>query len=359
MTQLPLSDDLARQAGEAWLRHDRNQSAAARSLNRARSTFQNQLAAAKRRWPVEFSDTPIKPSSIPGEKPRYRLKADGTIEDVSGRVISPTAPASAPEMPLADRQRIALEDQVKALRAELKAVHRSELSADSIRAEVYGIASAVLTSPDWLVEDRIGGSAPGVPVTIWSDWHWGEVIRPEEVAGVNRFDSDIARARLRRLVERTIDLCFNHMVRPEYPGIVICLGGDMITGEIHQELAESNDQKTLPALLDLLGEITQALTIMADRFGKVFVPCVVGNHGRATLKPRAKGRVHTSYEWHLYNLLERHFRNDDRVTFLIPGETDAHFRVYGHRYMLTHGDALGVKGGMASSARSARLCAAG
>jgi hypothetical protein len=58
-----------------------------------------------------------------------------------------------------------------------------------------------------------------------------------------------------------------------------------------------------------------------------------------------KGRVFTSHEWNIYCSLERHFRRDDRVQFMIPGESDAYFKVSGQRFLLTHGDSLGVKGG--------------
>jgi hypothetical protein len=47
----------------------------------------------------------------------------------------------------------------------------------------------------------------------------------------------------------------------------------------------------------------------------------------------------------LYQHLERHFQNDDRFHFQIPNETDYNFAVQGHRFTLTHGDTLGVKGG--------------
>jgi hypothetical protein len=76
------------------------------------------------------------------------------------------------------------------------------------------------------------------------------------------------------------------------------------------------------------------------------VPCVVGNHGRATLKPRMKSRVHTSFEWLLYVMLERHFQvTDPNVQFFVPNDIDALIKVNDTRYLLTHGDALGVKGG--------------
>ncbi|MCW2242252.1 hypothetical protein [Azospirillum canadense] len=280
-------------------------------------------------------------------KPRVRITAAmqrGLEPLPSAAPTTPAAPEAASE-PLSTRERIAYDDRIRDLERQLRQVLRDDLDAEKVRTAILGLTAGTPVPPAWLVEETHGGSAPGVPVTIWSDWHFGEVVRPVEVGGVNEFNITVARERVRRLVERTIDLCFAHMVRPEYPGIVVCLGGDMISGDIHEELAVSNELLTAPTLIELQGVLIWALERLADRFGRVFVPCVVGNHGRMTHKPRAKGRVHTSFEWLLYCQLERHFANDPRVQFHIPGEADAHFSVYGHRYMLTHGDSMGVKGG--------------
>ena len=238
-----------------------------------------------------------------------------------------------------------LRSEVSALKARLKAAEADRLDEARVRQEVFGLAGKSPVPPDWLTDFDVPGGSSGVPVTLWSDWHWGEKIRSEEIGGLNEFDTEVARARVRRLVDRIINLCFAHMVGTDYPGIVVCLGGDMIGGAIHAELAETNELSTGPAWLDVLEMLIWAIERIADAFGRVFVPCVVGNHGRMTEKPRAKGRVHTSYEWLLYCALERHFANDPRVRFAIPGEADAHFRVFGHRYLLTHGDSLGVRGG--------------
>lgn len=121
----------------------------------------------------------------------------------------------------------------------------------------------------------------------------------------------------------------------------------MLSGDIHEELAESNELAIMPAMMDLVGVLISALSRMADEFGRVFVPVVVGNHGRNTRKPRFKGRVFTNFDWLIGCFLERHFKaiGDDRVRFHIPAESDAYFTVYGHRFLLTHGDCLGVKGG--------------
>lgn len=237
-----------------------------------------------------------------------------------------------------------LRTKVKLLQKEVDSIKRSNDEAADIRREIYGLAKATPEPPNWILKPH-GKGLSGVPVTIWSDWHWGEVVNPAEVGGVNSFNRAIAKQRLKQLVASTIDLAFNHMTHPDYPGIVICLGGDMITGNIHEELRDTNEGYVQQTLLELQEELITALSLMADKFKRVFVPCVVGNHGRMTHKPRMKGRVFESYEWNLYCQLERHFKNDKRIQFLIPEETDAYFTVMGHRFLLTHGDTLGVKGG--------------
>lgn len=236
------------------------------------------------------------------------------------------------------------DEEIKYLRKALKdATHEGD-TAEKIREQIYKLAGIDADPPKWLVK-RDGVKDSGAPVTLWSDWHYGEVVDLEEMSGLNEFGLDIADTRIRRLVEKIVLLAFEHMTSPSYPGIVVCLGGDMISGDIHEELQDTNEDYTLRSMNRLLDMLTWAIEALADNFGHVFVPCVVGNHGRNTRKPRAKGRVFTSLEWNLYVSLARQFRNDDRVAFHIPGEADARFNVMGHRFLLTHGDSLGVRGG--------------
>ena len=233
-----------------------------------------------------------------------------------------------------------LRDEVYELRAQLKASKGDGIDADWVKRKILGISEAAdhAPHPTWLVGPARGKSLPGVPTAFWSDWHWGEVVFPDQVNGVNTFDLKVAQQRARRLVERTIQLLKHHVVNPSYPGIVVCLGGDMVTGDIHEELKETNDVPTLSALLDLFGVLCWAIKTMADEFGRVFLPCVPGNHGRTTRKPQAKNRAFTNYDWLLYQLLAKHFSDDPRVTFFIPDGPDALFQVAGHKYLLTHGD---------------------
>lgn len=234
--------------------------------------------------------------------------------------------------------------RIVALERELRDTRRYNDSVAEARKVLFGLRDAPMSVPDWTVHLTAPKSS-GVPVTIWSDFHWGQRIFAEQTGGMNRFNRAVAKERLQRLTANTLDLAFNHMTYPNYPGIVVCLGGDIISGTIHEELRETNDGPVLTTVLEAQAEIARALTVLADSFKNVFVVCVVGNHGRLHTRPRYVNRAHENYEWILYMNLREYFKNDARIQFMIPDEPDAFFKVMGVRFMLTHGDLLGVKGG--------------
>jgi hypothetical protein len=238
------------------------------------------------------------------------------------------------------------QNQIKALEKELRSRAASNDTAESLRQEIFGLDAYTPEPPKWLDTSLTkSGHLMEVPLVVASDWHWGETVDPDQVGGMNAFNRAIAKKRVKLFGSTILDLCFNHMTNPNYPGIVLCLGGDMITGGIHEDLRETNDGPVTLSVMEVQENIIGLITMLADKFGKVFCPCVPGNHGRTTLKPRAKNRVYDSWEWVIYQNLEKWFAKDPRVTIHVPNEVDAHFAIYGHRFMLTHGDTLGVKGG--------------
>jgi hypothetical protein len=155
---------------------------------------------------------------------------------------------------------------------------------------------------------------------------------------VNEYNLRIAKRRLRYTVDTAVHLLRILDKGMDYPGIVVPLGGDMISGNIHEELTASNEINSMPAVLDLYGELVAAIGRLADVFGAVLLPCVTGNHGRDTRKIWGKDRHHTSFDWLLYRFLAKHFEGDKRVTFFVPDSSDALFRIFGTRFNLTHGD---------------------
>ena len=250
-----------------------------------------------------------------------------------------TDPSLAIVTPEAD-----LRQQVRTLRARVRELEDAALDDERVRRAIRNADLDSVDPPGWLIETKKAKKSPGVPTLFATDWHWDEVVDPAQIGGVNRYNREIAHERARAFISNAIDLLTQHMVCPEYPGIVLALGGDMVSGEIHDELTATNEGPVLASVLDLFGVLTWAIGQLADRFGNVFVPAVTGNHGRLTQKIRMKGRAFTSLDWLLYQFLAKRFEGDHRVQFQIPDGPDALYQIHGHRYLLTHGDMLG-KGG--------------
>lgn len=228
---------------------------------------------------------------------------------------------------------------IATLKTELADLKSAAATADALR-ELVGVTKLAVNEldlPKWVVSPK-ANKAPGVPKIMLSDLHWGEQVRPKQIGGVNSYNLAIAHARLRTVIETTIGLCKILDPTMRYPGIVVPLGGDMVSGNIHDELAASNELNTMPTLLDLYRQLVPAIKLMADTFGSVFLPCVSGNHDRDTKKIWSKDRNHTSFGWLLYQFLAAAFAEDKRVTFYIPDGSDALYRIYDTRYLLTHGD---------------------
>jgi hypothetical protein len=237
--------------------------------------------------------------------------------------------------------------RIAQLEKDLKAATKEQADVTAIR-QLIGTASMKLDTsklPAWVIKAS-GVLSPGVPTLQLSDFHWGERVYGSQVGGTNEYTVALARERLRYCVETAIHLCRILDREMRYPGIVVPLGGDMVSGAIHEELRASNEIPTMPTVLDLVDNLVPAIRTLADAFGAVFLPCVSGNHGRDTMKIYAKGRNHTSFDWLLYQFLARALAHDKRVSFYIPEGSDAPYRIYGHKYLLTHGDQFRGGGGV-------------
>lgn len=238
-----------------------------------------------------------------------------------------------------------LEDECRRLKSELRGAHREALEEDAVRDLIGSLSATVCAPPNWTSKpEKTNGARHEVPVAIWSDWHLGEVVSREETGGVNEYNPTIAERRIRNLVDSTIHLCRDHGPG-DYPGIVINLLGDFISGGLHPELLRTDADGVMQSVVRARDILVWALETMADEFGRVFCPCAAGNHGRNTAKPEFKGYLHHNFDWLIYQMLARHFENDARIQFMIPSSNECHYRVFGERFLAMHGDMLGVKGG--------------
>lgn len=239
-----------------------------------------------------------------------------------------------------------LRDQLNKQKTLTRKLARHKLDKEFNDRLVNKIVSEEIPTPSWNnVKQSKGGGNVGTPTLFLSDWHYSEVVQSSQVGGVNYYDMDVAEERLKTTVNNMIDVYKNHLGHNKYPGLVLALGGDMFSGDIHAELRETNQSPSLASLFRFAGELKAAILELQDTFGKVFIPCVAGNHGRLTHKPQFKNAAYTNIDWALYKLLAESLKDNKNIRFYIPDGTDAIYRIYGITYCLTHGDKIGTGGG--------------
>jgi len=231
-----------------------------------------------------------------------------------------------------------LKQEISQLKQHIDQIEESALSSKTLKDLVYGMEGEPIGgSIDWMTSPKQEGTH-GIPILFLSDLHLDEVIKPEQIQHLNSYNRKIAQARLMHTFNKAIDLLTDKVKSPKYSGFVLALGGDIFSGNIHEELAETNEDSINRSIVFWTDYMIAGIDLLLQKFPKIFVPCVVGNHGRLHRKPRAKNRVYDNYEWLMYSFLCRHYRNDPRVTFMIPDGSDAQFEVYSKTILLTHGD---------------------
>ncbi len=247
-----------------------------------------------------------------------------------------------------DREIIRLRDESARLRKELAMAHRTALDEDAVKEILGTWAVEPCEPPSWTIKigKRVGGKTAEVPVTSWADWHGSEKVSRAQLNGVNEYSHAIMEKRVHRIVESTISLAKEHGPGV-YPGVIVNLIGDFVSGGLHPELVKTDEEGVLPTVLRVRDLLVWGLTQMADHFGQVYAPAVCGNHGRKTPKPEFKNYVYENFDWLIYQMVIRALedRGDDRIKIDVRPSNEVYYRVFSQRYIAVHGDMLGVKGG--------------
>lgn len=220
------------------------------------------------------------------------------------------------------------------------------LEAENRRlAKLLGLVStyqnAAGEAPRWLRAPK--KIRPGVATAVMqlSDLHLDEVVDPREIGGLNAYSREIAEMRLRRWADKAVEMGDRH--RHAWEGAVVLWSGDMVSGAIHDELRETNADHLPGTMVHWAPRLAAALRQVADFYGQVYVPGVVGNHGRLTEKMTAKGRARNSWDYLLLSMVAAHLSGDERIRIEAAPGSYLMVPVYGRNIWQSHGDE--AKGG--------------
>ncbi len=241
-----------------------------------------------------------------------------------------------------------LEEQVKRLRRDLAEATIRADEVDAIRSGILRATNTPLEDVELPMFDVGSHESAHTPILFTSDKQFGEVVNLSEMDGMNAFDRLIFEERYTRMIDKTIRWCdaIADGWRAVYPnGIVYLRGGDEISGQIHEELRETNDLSAAPACRELVRIERAGIRRLREAFGHVHVISIPGNHGRTKVKPVHKGYTEHNWETVLAWWLADSLADDEGVTFECPASGYARFEAEGWRFLMIHGDRMGAGGG--------------
>jgi hypothetical protein len=240
----------------------------------------------------------------------------------------------------------ALEQQVLRLKGRVSELV-GERNAAERAAEMRGLHAQCAREPAPVVAakrsppDRRTAAA----VALLSDWHVGEKVTKAKT-GCNTYNPKIAAASARALFEAIEWHIAHHRVSWQIDTLVLWLGGDLITGYLHDDQKLTNylspTQESLLAQ-QLIGEGLDRLLGVVD---SIVCVCSYGNHGRTTIKPVISAGAENSFEWALYQQLARTYAKESRIRWEIASGEFAYLRVFDTTIRFTHGDAARFGGGV-------------
>ncbi|HEX6751200.1 MAG TPA: hypothetical protein VF092_28175, partial [Longimicrobium sp.] len=242
---------------------------------------------------------------------------------------------------------------------------RATMAANTARAEVKELAARVVTleselsfvhaapaHPPQIVTPRSrpkSGLRAATPVFLVSDTHFGERVTREETFGKNHYD--LAEA------TRRMEICWSNMLwlREDMARTQSCddtllvLNGDIVSGDIHDELRETNDGGLRAQCDAAVAAIMPGIHAMAEATpGVLHVVCIAGNHGRLTHKQHIKnGTQHSIEHIGVYDPLRRYVGDmGGKVAWHIPAAERHLMEVHGRRVSTQHGTMIRSLGGI-------------
>jgi len=222
---------------------------------------------------------------------------------------------------------------------EIERLERDLRIATSLEARLTKI-------PKWTSPKRRPASKHiAAPVLLLSDWHFGEVVDPRTMSGYNAYNDEIANVRWERVLHQTPEMLKRHLNGYQMPYLVAALMGDMVSGDIHDELARTNEFTTPETITRWVPRIAAGLRFLADETGidRIVVPCVDGNHDRLDKRTPMKRRAESSFTWLIYHMVAMMLDDDDRFHFAISRSSDVRVPIYDENHLFVHGD--GARGG--------------
>lgn len=181
-----------------------------------------------------------------------------------------------------------------------------------------------------------------------SDGHFGKMIVPSTVNGLNEYNPDIAKKRMQKCAENTIKLIRKEREDVKIDNLVLILGGDFLeNSQLHHHSEMTTSMSPMEETLfsrDVLHKYIKTVCEYGN-FKKIAIACTRGNHSRITHRMVASVDYRMNYETILYSILKDDFAKE-KIEWTIPDSEIAEVEVYDKMLRVVHGHQIKFQGGV-------------
>ena len=179
------------------------------------------------------------------------------------------------------------------------------------------------------------------PVLHITDTHKGGKQDANEIEGFNEFNPEIATARSIRAAEETVKWANYQKLAYHIENITLIFTGDLMSGDIHDELRITNAYPTPVQVVESTLDIVSQVQIIAPHFKQVTLEFISeDNHARLTKKPQAKEAGLNSMNYLIGKMVEAYVRDISNVKMNIYPMLEKVIHVNERQYLITHGHTI-------------------
>jgi hypothetical protein len=233
---------------------------------------------------------------------------------------------------------VELRRQVSELKNVLQGYRREHGKLEVFFEEVREAITPVVEYQPVTQKEAVRSGVLIEPVFHITDTHKGAVQEPNEIEGFNAFNPDIATERSIAFAEKAVKWANfqKQAYRIEEASVIIT--GDLISGDIHDELRITNAYPTPVQVVETAKDIAQQIQIFAPHFKKVKVHFITeDNHSRLTKKPQAKEAGQNSLNYLVGSMLQAYIASLSNVEMNIYPMLEKVVEVNGRLYLISHG----------------------
>lgn len=189
-----------------------------------------------------------------------------------------------------------------------------------------------------ITASKTGGNTEATAVVLASDWHLEQRVDGNKIMYPNEYTLEIAEKRAKQFFQGTVVLLKEAEQNVKIKNLVLWLGGDFITGNIHTEnlkVCQLGPSQAICFARDLI--ISGIEFLLKETDVDITIPYNHGNHARITEKVWKSTEEDNSLENILYEDIRFYFKNERRITMVEPKGTVATVEIYGLKIGFVHG----------------------